>query len=62
MIEVDLSKFCDTNAKKATDKNIVKQYIINAYKVMMTRWIKWCYVYVCNKWLRDYLSQFIDRV
>ena len=61
MIEVDLSKFCDTNAKKATDKNIVKQYIINAYKVMMTRWIKWCYVYACNKWLRDYLSEFMSK-
>ena len=43
------------------DKEL-KQYIINAYKVMMTRWIRWCYVYAYNKWLKDYLSQFINRV
>jgi hypothetical protein len=52
--------FFDTNVWKWATEKELKQYIINAYKVMMTRWIKWCYVYVCNKWLRDYLSKFID--
>lgn len=61
-IIINKNNFFDTNVWKwASDKEL-KQYIINAYKVMMTRWIRWCYVYAYNKWLKDYLSQFIDRV
>ena len=46
--------------KWASDKQF-HEYIINAYKVIMTRWIKWCYVYAYNEWLRKYLSKFIDH-
>ena len=61
-IIIKKDNFYDTNVKKwATDEEL-KWYIINAYKVMMSRWIKWCYVYACNKWLREYLSKFMDVV
>lgn len=46
--------------KQASNKQF-HEYIINAYKVIMTRWIKWCYVYAYNEWLRKYLSRFIDK-
>lgn len=47
--------------KWASDKQF-HEYIINAYKVIMTRGIRWCYVYAYNEWLRRYLSKFIDKV
>ena len=37
-----------------------KNYV-NSYKVIMTRGIKGCYVYACNKNMRDYLSKFIKK-
>jgi len=58
-IVIDLSKFYDMNVKKATDEDQVKKYIINAYRVMMTRGIKGCYVYACNPGLNKYLKRFI---
>ncbi len=58
-IEVDLSKFYDTNVKRGTSSLEVKKYIINAYKVMMMRGIKGCYIYCCNENLRKYLKQFV---
>lgn len=61
-IIINKDNLFDTNVKKSVTDEELKKYIINAYKVMMTRWIKWCYVYACNKWLRDYLSQFMDVV
>lgn len=60
-VEVDLGKFYDRNVKAGSSPDEVKQYIINAYKVMMTRGIKGCYVYVCNPGLRKYLKQFIPQ-
>lgn len=45
-----------TPQEKAEKKQALKSYIINAYKVMMTRGIKGCYVYAYNKGLKDYLS------
>lgn len=53
--------FYDTNVWKWATDDELRQYIINAYKVMMTRWIRWCYIYACNKWLKAYLSKFIDK-
>lgn len=59
-IEVDLSKFYDTNVKKDTSFLTVKKFIINSYKVIMSRGIKGCYVYACNPNMQKYLEQFID--
>ena len=45
-----------TPQEKEEKKEALKSYILNAYKVMMTRGIKGCYVYAYNKGLKDYLS------
>ncbi len=59
MIVVDLDKFCDINVKKNTDPETVRRFIINSYRVMMTRGIRGCYVYACNIKLATYLRRFI---
>lgn len=48
-------------ADDETAEKSVRRYIINTYKVLMTRGIRGCYVYVCDKNLRDYLSEFIPN-
>ncbi|MDO5853371.1 MAG: DUF2075 domain-containing protein [Thermoplasmata archaeon] len=58
-ITVDPSKYYDINAKKGTDPETVRRYVINAYRVLMTRGIKGCYVYACNDCLKSYLKQYI---
>ena len=58
-IEVDLDKFYDTYVKQGESYETVKKYIINSYKVIMERGIKGCYVYACNKNMRDYLKKYI---
>ena len=59
-ITVDRNKFFDSNVKNNSNDDELKKYIINAYKVMMTRGIKGCYVYACNKSIREYLRKFIN--
>ena len=58
-IMIDRSKFFDSKVKDGVDDETLKQYIINSYKVMMTRGIKGCYVYACNPRLQNYLKRFI---
>lgn len=58
-IEINLKKFMDSKVKDGTDEETVKRYIKNTYTTMMARGIKGCYVYACNKNLRDYLKKFI---
>lgn len=58
-VEVDLSRFYDSNVKKGNPPEQVREYIINSYKVMMTRGIRGCYVYACNPGLRKYLERFL---
>ncbi len=59
---IDRSKFFDGKVKAGVDDETLKQYIINSYKVMMTRGIKGCYVYACNPRLQNYLKRFIPKV
>ena len=47
--------------EKAEKKEALKTFILNAYKVMMTRGIKGCYVYAYNKGLKEYLSKLIHN-
>ena len=54
--------FCDKNAKIGSTDDEIKMFILNAYKVMMTRGINGCYIYACNKNLREYLKKFIDII
>ena len=58
-LEIDIDKFYDKYVKQQCDELTVKNYIINSYKVLMTRGIKGCYVYAYNKNLQEYLKQFI---
>ena len=60
-IVIDKEKFFDKNVKNGTDEETLKRYIINSYKVMMTRGIKGCYVYAYNRNLRDYLGRYIEK-
>lgn len=54
--------FFSDNIKKWADDKKLKEYILNAYKVMMTRGIKWTFVYAYHEWLRKYLWKFIDVI
>lgn len=54
-IKLELNDINNLNTK-------IKSYIINSYKVIMTRGIKGCYAYACNENLRKYLSKFMDEV
>lgn len=55
--EIDLDLFFDTKVKEATPPEKVKEFIINAYKVMMVRGIKGCYMYACNPGMRKFLRK-----
>ncbi len=60
-IAIDKSRFYDKKVKAGVDEETLKRYIINSYKVMMTRGIKGCYVYACKPRLREYLGRYIGR-
>lgn len=59
-ISIDRKKFYDAKVKAKTDDAELKTFIINTYKVLMTRGIMGCYVYCCNKNLGDYLKKYIN--
>lgn len=59
---VNKDLFFDKNAKIGNTDEEIKTYVLNAYKVMMTRGIKGCYVYAYNKNLREYLQRFFDVI
>lgn len=60
-LEIIKEKYFDSNGKRSilNDKEL-REYIINIYNVLLTRAIKGTYVYVCDKDLRDYLSNYIE--
>ena len=58
-IVIDLDMFYDKYVKQGSDQKTVENYIINSYKVIMTRGIKGCYVYACNDNMRKYLARFM---
>ncbi|MEE1885503.1 DNA/RNA helicase domain-containing protein [Pedobacter flavus] len=52
----------DKNGKNSIkDEKVLLDYIINIYKTILLRGIEGTYIYVCNKNLRTYLSQFIKN-
>ena len=54
--------YYDKNGKNAiSDPNELKEFIINIYKTIMLRGIKGNYIYFCDKNLRQYFSNFIER-
>ena len=54
-IYIDEKNYCDRNGKKSlqTQKELF-DYIINIYKVLLTRGIKGTYIYICDLELRVY--------
>ena len=61
-IIINKNEVFDKYVKQWASDLKLEEYVLNSYKVLMTRWIKWCYVYAYNEWLRKYLSRFIDKV
>lgn len=56
-LKIDLDLFFDTKVKEATSPEKIKEFIINAYKVMMVRGIKGCYMYACNPGMKKFLKK-----
>jgi len=51
----------DANGKKTiNDIEILKNYILNIYKTLLTRGIRGTYIYCCNEGLRDYIREFLE--
>lgn len=59
-ITVDKNLFFDRNVKAATEPEKLRTYILNTYRVLLTRGVHGCYVYAYNKGMCDYLRRFID--
>lgn len=59
-IVIDKTKIQDTSISKNNDYIDLYNYIINAYKVMMERGIRGCYIYAHNKNLQNYLRNIIQ--
>ncbi len=61
-IKIIKENYYDVNGKQSiVDPEELKNFILNIYKTIMLRGIKGTYVYVCDKNLRDYFSQFIPK-
>ena len=56
--DTSISRTLDGLTKEEREKKYlaIKTYIINAYKVMMERGIKGCYIYAHNEGMRNYLE------
>lgn len=60
-IVIDTKKLFDINVRKGCTDSEIKTFIINTYTTMLARGIKGCYVYACNKNLREYLQKYIRK-
>ncbi len=54
---VDKKQYFDRNGHAGVqDPEELERYVINIYKTLLTRGIKGTYLYICNKYLRQYLN------
>lgn len=61
-IKILKDNYYDVNGKQSiVDLEDLKDFILNIYKTIMLRGIKGTYVYVCDRGLRDYFSEFIPK-
>ena len=61
-IIINEDMYFDKNGKRGIkNKYELKSYIINIYKTMLLRAVKGTYIYVCDKDLKEYLSNYIIR-
>lgn len=57
---IQKENYHDINGSRGIQEEIeLQEYIINIYKVLMTRGIKGTYVYVCDEKLKQYLKKYI---
>ncbi len=63
-IYADKTNYYDQQGKSgvADDPEALKDYLINIYRILLTRGIRGTYLYVCDDALRDYLAKFIPVV
>lgn len=58
-------EFKDKGAKPAKPKkgqvDPLEQLVRNTYKTLMTRGMKGCYVYCCDKWLEKYIKERVEH-
>lgn len=64
-VVVDRNHVFDKNMKSGISKDnvgdeMLRSFVLNAYKVLLTRGVRGCFVYVVDENLRGYLRQFID--
>jgi len=58
-ITIDKGQYYDIKGKSSiTDEKVLKDYIINIYKTLMTRGIKGIHMYSCNKNFEKYLKMY----
>ena len=61
-IRVLKENYYDVNGKQSiVDPEELKDFILNIYKTIMLRGIRGTYVYICDKNLREYFSQFMPK-
>jgi DUF2075 family protein/predicted GIY-YIG superfamily endonuclease len=61
-IKIIKENYYDVNGKQSINNpDELKHFILNIYKTIMLRGIRGTYVYVCDKNLREYFSQFIPK-
>lgn len=61
-IKILKENYYDVNGKQSiVDPEELKDFILNIYKTIMLRGIRGTYIYICDKNLRDYFSQFIPK-
>lgn len=59
-IEICDKNYYDKYGKQSIeDPNVLRRYILNIYKTLLTRGIKGTYIYICNEELREYFKKFI---
>lgn len=61
-IEIIKENYRDRNGTATVnDLEVLKAYVINIYKTIMLRGILGCYIYVCDRNLREYFAQHIPQ-
>lgn len=60
-ILINRDKYFDKNGRNTATNEELAEYIRNIYYILMTRGIEGTHVYVCDKALRTYLSNYIQK-
>ena len=60
VVEIKEDKYHDKYGKQTIkDPNVLKNFIMNIYKTLLTRGIRGTYVYMCDPELREYFKQYM---